>query len=237
MQLNVKDVTRLLGVSEKTVYRWINARRLPGYRVSGQYRFNRAELLEWATAQKVHVSPSIFQETEAETSRLPSLGEALREGGIFYRVEGADKTSALRAVVDLLRLPEEVDRNFLFEMLLAREKLASTGIGRGIAVPHTRNPLVLHVPRPMVTLCFLEKPVPFGALDGEPVFALFTVVSPTVKAHLHLLSRIAFALHDTRLNNLLKKQGTRDAILARLTDLRHDMHEEKTKGGKKWGTP
>lgn len=214
MQLTVRDVAKLLNVSEKTVYRWIDERQLPGYRLSGHYRFNRAELLEWATANKVNVSPKIFQESEADTGPLPELADALQAGGIFYRLSGLDKESVLRNVVEQLRLPEEVDRQFLIQMLLAREALESTGIGDGIAIPHARNPIVLHVTKPMVTLCFLEKPVDFGALDGRPVHALFTLISPTVKAHLHLLSRIAFALRDPAFKAVIVGQGSRDEILA-----------------------
>ena len=166
MQLTVRDVSELLNVSEKTIYRWISDRNLPGYRLSGQYRFNRAELLEWATGNKVNVSPKIFQE-DKETAPLPELGDALQAGGVFYRLSGSDKESVLRSVVEHLRLPEEVDRVFLLEMLLAREALESTGIGAGIAIPHARTPIVLHVPKPLVTLCFLERPVDFGALDGR----------------------------------------------------------------------
>ena len=117
-------------------------------------------------------------------------------GGIFYRLAGKDKPAVLRSVVEMLRLPDKVDREFLLQVLLAREALESTAIGDGIAIPHVRNPIVLHVPQPMVTLCFLEAPVDFGALDGQPVQTLFTLISPTVKAHLHLLSRLAFALRD-----------------------------------------
>jgi mannitol/fructose-specific phosphotransferase system IIA component (Ntr-type) len=91
-----------------------------------------------------------------------------------------------------------VDREFLYKVLLARESLGSTGIGDGIAIPHVRNPIVLHLSRPIVTLCFLERPVDFGALDGQPVNTLFTLISPTVRAHLHLLSRLAFTLRDPR---------------------------------------
>lgn len=214
MQLSVRDVAGLLNVSEKTVYRWIEDRRLPGYRlVGGQYRFNRAELLAWATASKVHVSPEIFAESNGAALELPELPEALHAGGIFYRLSGAEKPSALRSVVEHLRLPEEVDREFLLQMMLAREALESTGIGDGIAIPHARSPIVLHVPKPLVTLCFLERPVDFGALDGQPVHALFTLISPTVKSHLHLLSRVAFALHDAELKSLIQQQGNRDAIL------------------------
>jgi len=213
VQLTVKQVAELLGVSEKTVYRWTSERSLPAHRLGGQYRFHRAELLEWATANRVNVSPKILQETETEAETLPDLAEALQAGGIYYRVGGSDKEGALRCVVEMLRLPEEVDRQLLLQVLLVREQLASTGIGDGIAIPHVRNPIVLHVQKPMVTLCFLEKPVEFGALDEKPVHALFTLISPTVRAHLHLLSRLAFALRDGELKQLIARQGSHDEIL------------------------
>ncbi len=212
MQLTVQDVAELLKVSEKTVYRWVNERSLPGYRVSGQYRFNRAELLEWATSRRIHVSPEIFQEPESSSVPLPGFADALQAGGIFYRLSGNDKESALRSVVDHMRLPEEVDRDFLLRVLLAREALASTGIGDGIAIPHVRNPIVLHVPRPMICLCFLENPVEFGALDGRPVHALFSLISPTVRAHLHLLSRLAFAIRDDGFRDAVARQASYDEI-------------------------
>lgn len=213
MQLTVKDVAGLLNISEKTVYRWIDERKLPGYRLSGQYRFNRAELLEWSTANRINVSPRIFEEPENRSGPLPELSDAMERGGVFYRLTGSNKPSVLRNVVEVLKLPDAVDREFLLQVLLAREALESTAIGDGIAIPHVRNPIVLHVPEPAVTLCFLEAPVDFGALDGQPVQTLFTLISPTVKAHLHLLSRLAFALRDPDFKSLIVRQASRDEIL------------------------
>lgn len=214
MQLTVRDASRLLNVSEKTIYRWIGQGVLPAYRVNEQYRFNRAELLEWATSRKINVSEEIFQEPESGAAPAPLLSDALSSGGIHYRVGGTDKESALRAVVEAMRLPEEVDREFLLRVLLAREALSSTGIGDGIAIPHARSPIVLHVSRPAITLCFLERPVEFGALDGRPVTCMLTLVSPTVRAHLQLLSRVAFALRDPEFREAIARQGSRDEILA-----------------------
>src|SRR5262249_48316043 len=91
--------------------------------------------------------------------------------------------------------------------------LQSTGIGEGIAIPHVRNPIVLHVPRPTVTLCFLDRPIDFGALDGKPVHVLFAMVSPTVRAHLRLLSRLSFALHDAGFKKAVLCKASRDEIL------------------------
>jgi len=144
---------------------------------------------------------------------LPTLCEALKLGGIHYRISGTDKESVFRAMLAVLHLPEETDREFLLKMLLAREELASTGIGEGIAIPHTRNPIVLNVPTSMIALGFLEQPLDFGALDKKPVYCLFTLVSATARVHLHLLSRLAFVLHDTEVKQVITGRGSREDIL------------------------
>ncbi len=164
----------------------------------------------------MRVSPEIFEEADGET---PLLADALEAGGIFYRVAGTDVASVLREVVAILRLPDEVDREHLHEVLMARERLGSTAVGDGVAVPHARSPVVLHLAKPTMTLCFLEQPVDFHALDGRPVQVLFTVVSPTLRAHLHLLARLAFCLRDPRLKGLLAEEAGREAILEGIRDV------------------
>lgn len=216
MNLSVRDAARILSVSEKTIYRWIKQQSIPAYRVQDQYRFNRAEVLEWATSRRLSVSPEIFEEPEAAGLPVPSLAEALEAGGVHYRVSGFDKETALREAVQLLRLPDEVDRDFLLRVLLAREALAPTAVGDGVAIPHVRNPVVLHVPRPTVSLCFLDRPIEYGALDGKPVHVLFTFISPTTRAHLLLMARLSFVLKDAEVQQSLREQASRAEILFRL---------------------
>lgn len=217
MQLSVSDVSRLLGVSGKTVYRWVKEGRLPAYRLGQQLRFNRAELLEWATAQRVPVAPHGFE--AVDTGGAPvSLTQALHNGGINYRVGGSDKREALRCAVETLRLPEHVDREVLLAVLLARESLGSTGIGGGIAIPHPRNPIVLQLSQPAVTLCFLERGVDFGAIDAQPVDKLFIITSPTVRAHLHLLSQLAWLLRQSSVRRVLDDQESRERIYEEFAD-------------------
>ena len=122
----------------------------------------------------------------------------------------------LRGLVAAMPLPEEVDREFLLSVLLAREALGSTGIGDGIAIPHPRNPIVLHVERPLVTLCFLARAVDFGAVDGRPVYALFSLISPTPKLHLHLLSRLAYALRDPDCKAAIARRADAATILSEI---------------------
>ncbi len=213
MQLTVRDVTRYLDVTETTVLRWIKQRGLPAQQVGGQLRVNRAELLEWATTNNVKVSLELFDHLDADAETVPSLSEALEIGGIHYNLQDTSKSQALRALVQVLPLPDDMDRELLLRLFLAREASASTAIGEGIAIPHVRNPIVLHVPRPTMTLAFLTQPVDFGALDGKPVHVLFSIVSPTNHSHLQLLSRLSFALHDARLRATVIRKASREEIL------------------------
>lgn len=227
MNLGVREASELLAVSEKTIYRWIHDRAMPVIRIQDQYRFNRVELMEWAISQRIPVSPNIFREPESEGQPLPSLSDALNAGGILYRVEGKDRDDVLRKTVKHMNVPEGVDREYLFAILQAREELGSTGIGDGIAIPHVRNPIVLYVTVPSITLCFLENSIDFGAIDGLPVSILFVLLSPTIRAHLHMLSRLSYVLRHKEVREMLRQQGTRENILRMLHKHEQDFNTTK----------
>ncbi len=213
MQLTVRDVAKLLNVGESTVTKWIKQRGLPAQWVGNQHRFNRAELLEWATANQIKISLELFDNLDLEAESPPSLVEALEAGGIFHKLPDTNKEKALRALVQVLPLPDGVDRDLLLRLFLAREMAATTAIGDGIALPHVRNPIVLNVNRALVTLCFLEQPVDFGALDGKPVHVLFSLICPTVRTHLQMLARLSHSFHDKTFKDALMRQAQPAEIL------------------------
>lgn len=212
MLLRVRDVAKILNVPDKTVYGWIRDGSLPAHLVHDQYVVEKTELLEWAMASKLPVSEKIFNEAENAT-QTTSLASAIEAGGCLYGVPGTDKASVLRYVVNAMRLPEEVDREFLYAVLLARENMCSTAIGDGVAVPHPRSPIVLHVTHPMICVCFLEQPIEFGAIDGKPVRILFTLITPTIQSHLQLLARVSYALQDAAFKAVLAQTAPEEKII------------------------
>lgn len=224
MNLSVKEAARLLSVSEKTIYRWIKQEIIPAYRIHEQYRFKRAELVEWATSRRIGASRGVFLDQEIETFPRLTLADALESGGIFYRISGKDRDQVLTDIVEHLRLPEEVDRPLLLKFLIARENLGSTGIGNGLALPHPRNPGLLHITHPTVTLCFLENPIAYDALDGQPIDTLFTLLAPDLPSHLRLLSRLGYLLQRPALRQLITPPGNREAILETLRREEQRLH-------------
>jgi PTS system nitrogen regulatory IIA component len=216
MNLSVKEAARLLSVSEKTIYRWIQKEVIPAYRIHEQYRFNGAELMEWATSRRIGTAPESLLTPSTSSPAPIRLSEALESGGIFYRISGSSRDQVLADIVTHLRLADGIDRDKLLNLLVVRENLCSTGIGNGIALPHLRNPGILPITRATVTLCFLEKKIDFHALDGQPVDVLFTIMAPDLPAHLHLYSRLNYLLQRPALRNLLDPPGGRDEILTTL---------------------
>lgn len=216
MQLTVREAAAHLRVDEATVRRWILHRALPVHRVSERLHLNAIELWEWATENGIPVSRSLLEQAQRQPESVPPLSALLTTGGIHHDVAGRDKSAVLREIVKCLPLPAEIDRDFLATTLEAREAMGSTGIGDGIAIPHVRNPILLHVAAPFVTLVLLRDPVDFGAADGRPVHSLFTVVSANVPGHLRILGQLGFALHDEDLRRLLVRRAPAEDILARV---------------------
>jgi PTS system nitrogen regulatory IIA component len=214
MQLNIREVSKLLKVSEKRVYDWIKRGILRADRVNDQYRLHRSDLLERTSSREIDIPAHIFEAPPSAEFFVHPLADALRAGGIFYGLQGGDRPAVLRAIVNCLALPSNSDRESIAQLLLAREALGSTAIGEGIAIPHVRRPILLNTSSPAISLCFLNKPVDFGAFDGQPVFAIFLLISPTARIHLHLLSRLSFALHDSELKAALVNRAAREEILA-----------------------
>ncbi|MBW6511605.1 MAG: PTS sugar transporter subunit IIA [Desulfuromonadaceae bacterium] len=227
MNVTVKDASRLLSVSEKTIYRWLKSGVLPAYKLNGSYRFNSAELLEWAASRRIGVATDALDEADPQVKTLPSLFLALEAGGIHYRLEGNSRDEILAGAVTSLRIPEEINRHELTKSLIAREKLASTALGHGVAASHPRSPGLPFTGRSTVSLFFLEKPVSFAALDGQLTHSLFVIIAANLREHLYLLSKLMFVLRNQQFQNLLDHQASREQLYAGLKEAEARLVEEQ----------
>jgi len=223
VQLTLRQAATYLDVPESTVRRWIASRGLPAHRVHERLHCNAIELWEWAVENGIPVSRRLLEQARRVPDEVPPLSALIAEGGVHRDVGGRSKSEVLHAVVAVLPLPPDTDREFLATVLEAREAMGSTGIGDGIAIPHVRNPILLHVPRPFVSLCLLAHPIDFDAVDGKPVHALFVVVSPSVPAHLRILAQLGFVLRDAELRRLLRAAAPAEKILQRLSALEQQV--------------
>ena len=211
MDLRVTDLQNMLNVSRKTLYRWIQAKKIPAYRISGQYRFRRDEIDRWMGSSRVAASAG-ESPIEGGGQAVP-IAEMLRRGGIHYRTEGRSMPEAVEGALAATPLPPALAPAVLLQAVLERERLMSTGVGHGIAIPHPRQPMLSRPEDERVSLCFFDSPVDFRAPDGVQVSALFLVLGHSLKGQLRLLSLITSLCREDDFLQLLARQASRTDIL------------------------
>lgn len=207
----------MLRVDESEVPRLVREQGLPAHRVQEDLRFNRVELQEWAAMTGRRLSARMWA-PEGRLGDLPSLRSALDRGGI-HRFHAETPEVLLASIADLPGIPSHVDRGMLRAVLVAREAHTIVDAEGGIAVPHTRDPIVLPIDEPRVILCLLEEPLDVGARGGASLRAIFVLLSPSVREHLQLLSELAYALHDEDLRAMIARAAPDAELLDRFTAL------------------
>ncbi len=118
------------------------------------------------------------------------LREFFSEDAVKLELEGTTKDEVLKELISLLKLDEKAE-GMLFKMLKRRENLGSTGIGRGIAIPHCRS---LVVNRLRVAFGRKSTGLDFKAIDDKPVHFMFLIVAPPLEVsnqYLPVLGKIA----------------------------------------------
>ncbi len=143
--------------------------------------------------------------------------DLITPAGVIANLRAGSKRQALQELARRAASLTGLDEHKIFETLLEREQLGTTGIGAGTAVPHGRLPAL---PRPVALFARLEKPLDFDAIDSQPVDLIFLLLTPSDASadHLKALARISRLLRDRAMCAKLRGTEDADAIYALLTD-------------------
>lgn len=223
MKFTIKEVAKCLQLPLSTLERWIRQGRIPIQRSGNNLFFNDAALEKWAATCNLPFTKPKKEQVPEEDSGLENLIPVMKRGGVFHDVKGDSVPAVLQSAVDNMSDFSLPVKTKLFERLLERENLTSTGIGKGVAIPHPRDPLADVINKPLITTCFLEQPIDFAAIDDKPVFVMFILISPTVKIHLHLLSRLSYCVRDNTFVEFLKTSPGPDAFFSKIADFEKQL--------------
>lgn len=143
------------------------------------------------------------------------LTEFVIPGAIIPELQADSKESAIRQMVARLKESgkvRETDEEAIVSAILKREELGSTGIGRGVAVPHTKHASVETI---ISTVALCHEGLDFDSLDGEDVFILFLLISPPDRPgdHLRGLETITRYLKKDDFCSFLKQARTQEQVM------------------------
>jgi PTS system nitrogen regulatory IIA component len=210
------EAARLLNVTEATLMRWVRQGLLRSLDGHGQ-RFERADLERWARQRglSLGVAP---RPNPAPPEDL--LAAAVERGAVTSGAKPATASEAIEIAVRALPDLEDQARRHLLSEVLERERMASTGLGHGFALPHPRKPPGELIDRAMVSVVFPDEPLDWAALDGEPVHTVFLLLSPSAPVHLQILSGVARSLRTPELPSFLRERPSQTRLVERLRTLR-----------------
>ena len=217
MELTVHEVAERLNIPVETIHRWVRQGKIPMQTQRGGHTIHHEMLERWASEHKLKIhearrqTPGVGVDTD-----IDGILPAMQRGGVFYDIQGNARETALRSAVDLIPSLKDADRDIIYEKLIEREQLASTGIGHGIALPHPRTAPGIVLGKPQITTCFLKQPVAFDAIDNRPVSIMMVLLSCSTKQHLSLLSKLAYYLRDAAFRDYLLAVPAKDDLLSRI---------------------
>ncbi|GAA3897664.1 PTS IIA-like nitrogen regulatory protein PtsN [Halomonas cibimaris] len=137
---------------------------------------------------------------------------------VLYDVPGGSKKRVLEFFSTFIaqNIPS-LDSQEVFSRLINREKLGSTGIGNGVAIPHARSP---HCQSPIAGFLKLSEAVDFDAIDGDPVDLVFVLLVPEQAddTHLALLGEVAMIMNDGHTRMQLRRAQSQRELLSLITD-------------------
>jgi PTS system nitrogen regulatory IIA component len=145
-----------------------------------------------------------------------NINEMLNDSSFLVGFEATSKNHILNELCKLANKNFNVDERVLLENLTKREKLGSTAVGNGIAIPHAN---VFNIEKPKVLVATLSKGLDFYAIDEQPVDVIFLLLAPNEKSseHLQALALISRLLRNNELTNKLRGCKNAESAMMVLT--------------------
>jgi PTS system nitrogen regulatory IIA component len=147
---------------------------------------------------------------------MSGLGDLLLPNAVVPRARWQGRRQVLQEMSAVMAQALDLDAKEVFEAVLEREKLGSTGVGEGVAIPHAR---IHSLKRPVGGFARLLEPADFEAIDERRADLVFMLLAPTDAGadHLRALARAARVFRQEQIRSALRNAHTVDAVLAILS--------------------
>jgi len=147
---------------------------------------------------------------------MSTLGELLLPNAVVARARWQGRKQVLTEISGLMARALGLDPREVYEAVQERERLGSTGVGEGVAIPHAR---IESLTRPVGGFARLLEPADFEAIDERPADLIFMLLAPTDAGadHLRALARAARVFRQERIRAALRQAQTEEAVLAILS--------------------
>ncbi|MCQ2611826.1 MAG: PTS sugar transporter subunit IIA [Treponema sp.] len=148
-----------------------------------------------------------------ESSTNDELWDLIARGGVLHDVDGTTTSEIYKNIVDQIHIPESVTKEGVYTALCDRERVMSTAVGYGIALPHCRGTILKDNSEQQITVCYLKKPIDMSAPDSRFVSVMFVLLTANSQTHLKVLSSLAGLFKNSEFRQLLENHADADELI------------------------
>jgi len=219
--LSVEEISNLFKIPYITLQRWIYQGKIPYKTVGKDYYFKKSNIYKWAKLHGFEIE-SKDDSYEKNVTEL-SLSDSISDGGIYYDIPGENIYKVFENSLSRINFFNEDNKIEILNQLIDREEIASTGIGRGIAIPHIRNMYNLKIDVTKIPIFFLQNDIDFNSIDKKPVFMLFMMFTTSASVHLRMLSKISHLIQDNMFLDNIRENKDKDMLIKKIINFEQTL--------------
>ena len=206
--MTVKEVAKYLKMSEHTVYKLAEAGKIPAAKVGNQWRLDKGQINEWLGSQmgEFLAEDLVHLEQDHKETVIKIAPLLKKENVVLDILSTHTKSQVLQRLVHVMAKNYKIkkkDAEKLFHAVIDRERMCSTSIGEGVAIPHPRTAIISKTRKPLMVLGICRNGMDLESLDGKPTTIIFLISAPRDDIHLKLMARLSRLLRDRRFGHQL----------------------------------
>ncbi|MBU1084028.1 MAG: PTS sugar transporter subunit IIA [Candidatus Omnitrophota bacterium] len=218
--LTTKELADYMKLNEKTILKMAQKGEIPGVKVGSRWRFHLEAIDPYLQKDIMETPEDELDNIIRTTNQIIPLSRLFDAALIDLDIPATGKKGVLSSLVELGYRGGIVEKKeLLLQQLESREKMLSTAVGKGVAIPHPRDPRPDIFKKPNIVLVRSKKGVNFSAPDGEKVHLFFMTCAPNMVVHLRLLAKISRLLHVKGTAEKLMKASDKEEVMRMLMEM------------------
>ncbi|MBN2440615.1 MAG: PTS sugar transporter subunit IIA [Spirochaetales bacterium] len=217
--MTIKEVSSYLKLADRTILKMANMNQIPSVKIANQWRFMRSIIDDWLISRMKVLPGNDLLHLVSGPKELIQFEKIIQEKYVVMNLKAGSIEEILFELIKPLinegHIEDEMD---YLKKLLSREKLLSTGIGRGVAIPHLRNPGEQLVKQPAVVIGICRDGTDFNAIDGEKTYVFFLISTDSETLHVRIIAKLSrLFINGENIAKILdadSAQSVVDALLA-----------------------
>lgn len=211
--MTTQELAEYVKLNEKTVIKMAQQGKLPGVKIGNQWRFHLTAIDNYLQGKIVKSSDRELDSLIQTTTNIIPLSRLVNPEFMELDLQADNIDEVLKVLTKMAKEKNlSIDDKTLFKQLKLRERMMSTAIGKGVAVPHPRNPSDKLFKKENVVFARSLRGINFNAPDEKKVHLFFMICAPNEFVHLRLLAKIAKLMHVKNIIERFLNADTKEQI-------------------------